>query len=89
MLPDTTATAEAAALTKQPGWTRLRERYRALLEQEQHRIGRDMLNGRPFDQREIDRRRGFWAGVQAVLDTPEQAEKHLERWLRDEGGDTL
>jgi len=87
MLPDTRAAAEQAALTKQAGWQRLRERYRQALEREERRIGRALLNGEPVDQRDIDRRRGFWAGVQAVLDTPEQAEQQLDRWLRAQGGD--
>lgn len=43
------------------------------------RLGRD---AEPLNQRHIDYERGFWRGVQAVLGSPEAAQKALENALK-------
>jgi len=66
-------------LKEQPGWAALVSRYNKLREERATQLGRQLLQGRPQDQREIDKERGFWLGVDAILHTPEAAEKSLDR----------
>lgn len=66
-------------------WRELREQYAEHVAAEEARIGRAILHGQALDQREIDRKYGFWQGVKAILDTPGQAEEALKRL--DEGED--
>lgn len=48
-------------------------------------LGRQQLQfGPPLDQREADRRAGFWQGIQAILSSPESAERALDEVLKNQ-----
>lgn len=55
------------------------ESYERRIAREMTRLGRD---AEPINQRHIDYQRGFWRGVQAVLGSPEAAQKALENALK-------
>lgn len=61
------------------GWQRL---YRALWHDDRsvylHTLARRLMTGWQPDLREIDFHRGFYEGVRAVLERPEEAEQNLE-----------
>ncbi len=76
-----------AALKQSESWGELREFYEERLRKDCETLGRQLIAGTsPADQRVIDFKRGFWAGIRAILDTPEAAERALERELSN-GGD--
>ena len=77
-----TRKADLAAIKEHPSWADLREFYKDRREKDAAAMGRALLAGTPLDQRAVDMKRGFWAGVKAVLDTPEAAEKALEAELQ-------
>ena len=68
---------DLAKLTDHPSWGVLRESFDKAREKAELRLARQMYRGGEghpeIDQREIDYQRGFWRGVQAVLDQPEYA----------------
>lgn len=68
-----------ASITDHPAWSELRSHYEELEEKQALAWGRQRLTGKPLDQREIDWASGYWAGVRAVLASPERAEELLKR----------
>ena len=80
---------DLAKLTEHPSWPMLRME----VEKRKHgylvKVARQITAGGPdaetYDQREIDYIRGFFKGVDAVLDAPDRAVALLEETLRKEG----
>lgn len=46
------------------------------------RITRRLMSGEEVSQREIDFQRGFYYGIEWILEHPEKAEENLERAAR-------
>ena len=82
-----TLARELHKLTEMPEWQTLRSVFAEQREAAEVRMAREMFAGgidkSPLDQREVDYRRGFLRGVQAVLDAPADADtafrKAMER----------
>lgn len=79
---------DLAKLTEHPSWAVLRQVFAQEREKAERRLAREMYGGGEthpaIDQRQIDYRRGFLRGCQAVLDAPELAEQLFERAMRTE-----
>lgn len=66
------------AIKDNAGWLELRAEY----ERKRERwIKSHLLSPMSIDLRELDFKRGFWAGCQWLLDNPEMAEKSLQEAL--------
>jgi hypothetical protein len=64
-----------ATVKTHPAWPHMLEHYRELRQRYSEALGAKLMAGDQIDQREIDFRRGYWAGVFSVLTSPEAAEK--------------
>lgn len=82
---DIGAKADVASITLHPGWAWLRSRYAELIEKQKQDWGEELYKGRSLDPYEVAEIRGFWKGVQAVLETPARAEAQIGRELKQEG----
>lgn len=79
---------DLAKLTEHPSWSVLRsefdKRKTAYLAKLVRKLAAGGVEAPPVNQREIDYQRGFLRGAQAVLDSPDNALKMLEKALREE-----
>ena len=79
---------ELGKLVEHPSWPVLRAEIEARKRAYLDKIAREIVAGgpdaEPVNQREADYIRGFFKGVQAVLDTPDAAVRQLEKALRKE-----
>lgn len=70
---------ELAKLKEHPSWDVLKRVFADARQRAEKKMAREMFSGGEnhpaLDQREVDYRRGFLRGAQAVLDHPELAEK--------------
>lgn len=77
---------ELSKLRDHPSWETLRSEYEKVRREEEERLLRKLtasgINAAPIDQREIDYRRGFWAGAQWLLDNPDLADAALAAALK-------
>jgi hypothetical protein len=69
------------ALTEHPAWAELRLVMEERRDVHMHALAKRLMRGN-VDATEIDRHTGFWQGVFAVLDKPDEVEKDLVRKLR-------
>lgn len=78
-----TVAKELNKLTEYPEWDVLRQEFAKAREAAERRMARDMFSGgegaKPLDQRQVDYRRGFLRGVQAVLDAPGDADTAFKK----------
>ena len=74
---------ELSKLVEHPAWLELRRLFAEAREAAEQKLAREMFGGGEghpaLDQREIDYRRGFLRGAQAVLDKPELAVRAFEK----------
>ena len=84
------AARELAKLTEHPSWPALRTEIEKRKQGYLTKVARQLTSGGPdaeaFNQREMDYIRGFFKGVDAVLDTPDRAVATLEKALKREDG---
>jgi hypothetical protein len=78
--------AALTALTKHPSWETLLE----VVDEKQERMERALLariigSKKPVDQGQVDRIRGFIAGMRYFIAVPEVAENRLVHYLREQG----
>lgn len=64
-----------ATVKTHAAWPHLVEHYKELRKNYSDALGAKIMAGTVVDQRELDFRRGYWAGVFAVLTSPEAAEQ--------------
>lgn len=70
-------------LKEHAGWRRLAERIRADRDRFLASLSLRLMNGEVVSQREIDYKRGFYAGAEYVIETPAEAEASLEAAARE------
>lgn len=63
-------------------WQALRQKFEEKKESLLASITRRQMRGEVVDQREIDLQRGFYLGVEAVLNEPDKVIEHLETAAR-------
>ena len=73
---------ELSKLKKHPSWPVLREIFEGKKNQWFGSLARSLMAGQLVDQREIDRKAGFFAGAEWILDNPDMAEASLNRALK-------
>lgn len=74
--------ARYEGIERHPGWAALREDFARLQQEQSETLARRLLHGKgELDQREIDRFRGFWQGVDWILSRPAHAKDNLDRAL--------
>lgn len=76
---ETDRSRRVAALQTHPAWGDLKAEFAEIREQRSVQLGKRFMAGQTVDQREIDRERGFWAGVAAVLETPHRLGEAVKR----------
>lgn len=69
-------------LKETPGWQELRQVAKVREEKYGRLLTAAMMRGEPVDQREIDFRRGFFAGMDYLLNSVDHAEKAFEDALK-------
>lgn len=65
-------------LLQNPGWKRLRNRLESSKDNFMLSLASRLMKGEKVDQRELDFKRGWFKGAEAMILTPEQAEVSLE-----------
>lgn len=83
---DPNVIAQLASLAGDTRFKLLRKVYEQRRDEMATYLGRQQLQfGPPLNQREADRRAGFWQGVNAILSSPESADRALDEVLNDQG----
>lgn len=59
------------------GWAKLKESFAQQRAKYFGRLATHLMQGRVIDQRKLDYNRGFFDGVQQLLEQPEKADAHL------------
>ena len=70
------------ALKENRGWAELSELCREKMESEFRLLSHALMRGTPPSEVEIAYKRGFFAGMKFLLDSPDLNESKLERALR-------
>ena len=82
---------EFEKLTERPEWHTLRAVFEQRKQSYLRKLANDLIAGGdkadPLNQREIDYRRGWLRGAQAILDAPEQVIAEFQKALEKEGND--
>lgn len=73
--------ARLAAITRHPSWAELVAEFDRKKEKHLKVLLTKLMSGKPYDQREIDYFRGFWAGASWILANPAQADRTLKAAL--------
>lgn len=80
---------ELANLAEHPSWSSLVKMFEAEKTEWALGIGNKLLAGglkaAPIDQRELDYKRGYFAGIRAVLSAPETVSTQVDARERKEG----
>lgn len=75
-------------LKDHPSWAVLEDTFEktraAYLDSLSRKLIAGGIDAAPLDQRQLDYKRGFWAGAKAVLDNPDDVQEALEAALRKE-----
>ena len=73
-----------ARLGNDPAWEALRERAKDRMDKEFIRLAKQLMAGDDVPRENVEYRRGFFAGMKFLLDTPTLEAKRLDRALAKE-----
>ena len=73
-----------AALRENRGWPELAQIVKERMEREFLLLSHALMRGEPWSQEELAYKRGFFAGMKFLLDSPDLNESKLERALRQQ-----
>jgi hypothetical protein len=74
-----------ARLGNDPAWGALRARAKERLDAEFDRLAKALMRGDDVTREDVQFRRGFFAGIKFLLDSPTLEAKKLDRALAKEG----
>lgn len=70
-------------LVDHPGWKELQKVFHEKKERYAATVASQALRGELFDQREIDRRAGYFQALDEILKQPAKAERRFEAALKE------
>lgn len=79
------ADEQLAALAQHPLWPKLREKAEQAMTKEFDRIARQLMAGRTIEDADLAYRRGVFAGMKFLLDSPSLEATLLAQELNREG----